>query len=179
MSWFVFHSVAEFGLNFTSVEVNEEEGVVLNCVELLSGNLDRNISLDLEVTLETATSEDLSGNETTLEYTFVRGSGPGAVECASLGISSDGIVERVEELSVRLSANPTQEDVVITQPNATVFISDSPFDSKCSGILGSCGRGIGAWVLRKRRQSRRMSLYSHCCSGVCGVHSGGVCRVGE
>ena len=123
--------VAEFAINSTSPEisVNEMEGEGRVCVELLSGILDRNITLEL-VPLANGTANADDFDESILTYLFESGSSVGTVLCMEINITKDGVVENLEYFSIDLRDDSQFPDVTISNNSAIVVIEDSPEDSK-------------------------------------------------
>ena len=109
--------------------VNEESGEVSVCVQFTGEHsiyveLNRDIILELAIFADrTADLSDI--NTTTLTYAFSSGSQSGDVLCNTIGITIDGIVENIEEFSIKLTANPPSEDVLITQPIDIISITDA------------------------------------------------------
>lgn len=96
---------------------------------VLTGELDRDISIQL--TLLDGGSADFSDFNTsvlTYTYTFVSGSISGNLECNTVGISRDGLVEDREDISFELRATPEADDVLIIEGSRIISIKDSPRD---------------------------------------------------
>ena len=119
--------MAEVFLNESSIVVSEEEGSVDVCI-VLEGELDRDISVDLDVMMDTADSRDFESSR--LVYTFVSGSLAGSTVCNAVGISRDGVVEDRERFVVEIQPIPEDSAVDITRNKAEIFIKDSPLDCK-------------------------------------------------
>lgn len=125
-------TVAEFAIREqgTTFEVNEMDGMVTVCVELISNvTLDRDITLELFPTVNgTADLNDF--NSSALMYTFMPGSVAGTFLCKDIGIARDGIVEDIEDFSVLLRSSPEVSDVNIQQAIKVISILNFPLDSK-------------------------------------------------
>ena len=93
------------------------------CVQLLSGELARDI--DLQLMVETAGLQDFSSLPT---YSFPSGSvGQLATVCEGVLVDRDGIVEDTEQFLLSLLSTAVD---VRTGESAVVTIQDSPLDSK-------------------------------------------------
>ncbi len=96
---------------------------------VLQGNLEREVFIDLVLVIDTADTSDF--NSTSLMFTFDSGSVSGSIECNSVGISADDVVENVERFVAELRRNPEDDDAInITRSEAEIFINDSPSDCK-------------------------------------------------
>lgn len=122
---FMTFIVAEFAFEQATYFVNEQDGGILLCVTFLSIELDRDI--DLEVVLA-ANSQTGDFNTSRLPYRFLPGTRLGEAECNLLGVTQDGIVERVETFTVLLQDIVQENDVNIAQENAQISIEDSLLD---------------------------------------------------
>ena len=127
-----FYIVAMFSFDqmLSTFNINELSGEASVCVELAGDvELGRDIILELAILTDgTADSNDI--DSTTLTYAFSSGSRSGDVLCNRIGITVDGIVENTEEFSIELTANPSSEDVLITQSSSIISIDNSPSDRR-------------------------------------------------
>lgn len=94
----------------------------------LSGELDRQVNLELIPSSGTADARDFDSSS--LLYLFPISSETGRVVCGSVGISRDEVVESSEIFAVNLQTNPEDRAVIIVQSEAEIVIADSPSDSK-------------------------------------------------
>ena len=117
--------VAEFSISQASYNASEQDGMVDVCVEL-SGQLERQITLELIPSNNTANTNDFNGNS--LVYMFPPMSGN--TVCNAVNITRDGVVESRESFVIELQEIPEDDAIVLGQSTAVVFIDDSPTDCK-------------------------------------------------
>ena len=134
--------------------VSEDEGSIDVCA-VLRGELDRQVSLVLTITADTAGRRDISSSfkYTTaagsglgsglglgaemleVEYTFTSGLESGSTVCNAIGISRDSVVENTEQFTVFLQGNPEDDAINITSGEAVIFINDSSLDCMFAMVL--------------------------------------------
>ena len=120
-------TAVQVSLNQSAYTVSEQDGEANICL-VLTGQLDRPISIELILSNDTADTSDF--NSDSLVYTFASGSDSGAIECNVVGINMDSIVENEERFSVSLQENPEDGAVIIAQGEGEVFIEDSSIECK-------------------------------------------------
>ena len=117
--------VVQVSLEQVSYVGEEQNGDVEVCA-ILTGELGRQITLELIPLTDTADTSDFSSS--ILAYTFTPTSD--SIVCSAVGISNDSVVEDRERFTVELQENPEDRAVVIVQNSAEVFIDDNSVDCK-------------------------------------------------
>ncbi len=98
------------------------------CVDLVTGELDRLVTLELILSNGTADTRDF--NSSNLVYIFAIGSVSGSPVCNNVSINSDVVVENREYFEIELQADPDDSAVDIARNSAMIFIDDSSTDCK-------------------------------------------------
>lgn len=120
-----FIAVAEFSISPSSYNVSEQDGAVEVCVQL-SGQLDRQISLQLIPSPDSASTSDFDASS--IVYLFTPDTENPV--CNEIGIIADDVVERRERFTVSLLASSEERAVRVLQSTAEVFINDFSIDCK-------------------------------------------------
>ena len=118
--------VAEFSVDQSSYNVSELDGGVEVCV-ILTGDLDRQITLELILSNRTADARDYDSSS--LVYTFTPVSE--TTVCNRVAITNDSVVEDREQFMVELQQNPEDRAVIIDRSVAEIFIDDFSIGCKC------------------------------------------------
>lgn len=128
----IMYTVAEFSLSQSMYSVNEQEGGVSICVELLSGDLDRDV--ELELTFERGTAGPTDFNTNNVIYRFSHSED--IMVCRTVEIFGDGVVENRENFMASLETSSS--DVSFLLRDAEVFIEDSQEDGRNIIIILQC-----------------------------------------